>query len=136
MDVTSAQKIPDFIQPAALLPPARSIFLGFDLWFDPVTATILHQNNPILLTAREAAILRILLKAPGAWHTASDLARKLKKRSTTPVEAHSIEQTICGLRKKLGESGKQQRILLSHYGHGYRLLLADRLPDNEAAQEA
>jgi DNA-binding response OmpR family regulator len=97
------------------------IFLGPDLWFDPATATLLRQGESILLTAREAAVLRILLKPPYSWHTAYSLAQKLKKLFALPVEAHSIEQTVHGLRRKLGETGKHPHILLSHYGHGYRI---------------
>lgn len=99
-----------------------SIQLSPDLWFDPATAIIVRQGEGILLTVREAAVLKILLKPPYAWHTSRSLARKLSKRFAVVVEAHSIEQIIYGLRHKLGESGTHPHILLSHYGHGYRIV--------------
>lgn len=113
--------------PTTLPPPA--ILLKPNLWFNPASATIIHQGKGILLTKRENDLLKILLKPPRPWHTASSLARKLRRHSVVPIEAHSIEQTICGLRRKLGENGKHQRILQSHYGHGYRLVLADPSPE-------
>jgi DNA-binding response OmpR family regulator len=112
-------------QPLLLRSDPTRIILSPNLWYDQPAATIIRQGKSILLTKREDAILRILLKSPGAWHTASELSRRLKKLSTVPIEAHSIEQLIYGLRRKLGESGKQPCILLSHYGHGYCI----RLPE-------
>jgi DNA-binding winged helix-turn-helix (wHTH) protein len=113
-------------------PASSSISLGIDLWFHPPTATLIYQGQSVLLTKREDAVLKILLKSPHAWHTSSSLAHKLKRLCTVPIEPHSIEQTICGLRRKLGESGKRQHILQSHYGHGYRIVPGDDSADQQA----
>ncbi|MBE3567611.1 MAG: winged helix-turn-helix domain-containing protein [Thermogemmatispora sp.] len=88
------------------------ILLRSDLSFDPALAILQRQDKTILLTAREAAVLRALLQSPRCWHSADALASRLKRR-WPHINAHSIEQIIVGLRRKLGESGKHPTILLS-----------------------
>jgi hypothetical protein len=99
------------------------IQLGPDLWFDEATATLRRSGESILLTAREASLLLALLTAPGRFHSASTLARLLKRRQPYPITPHSIEQTICGLRKKLGENGQTSTLLRTRRGLGYGLFL-------------
>lgn len=102
------------------------IQLGSDLWFDEATATLRRSDESILLTAREVSLLLILLTAPGRFHSTSTLARLLKKRQSYPITIHSIEQTICGLRKKLGENGQAPTLLRTRRGLGYGLFLSMR----------
>jgi DNA-binding response OmpR family regulator len=116
---------PSHLQMPTMPQAAGCITLGPNLLFNPATATLICQDSSILLTKRENAVLKILLKSPYVWHAAGELAHKLAKMLTVPIEAHSIEQTICGLRRKLGESAKQPRLLHSHYGHGYRIVLPE-----------
>jgi hypothetical protein len=71
---------------------------------------------------------------PGRFHTASTLARLLKRRQAFPITAHSIEQTICGLRKKLGESGPDPRLLRNRRGLGYGLFLPNGIPSLTALE--
>lgn len=102
------------------------IQLGPELWFDEAAATLRRSDESILLTAREAGLLIILLTAPGRFHSASTLARLLKKRQSYPITIHSIEQTIYGLRKKFGENGQAPTLLRTRRGLGYGLFLPMR----------
>ncbi len=77
-------------------------------------------------------MLTLLLHAKGCYLTATLLADWLSLPNGKPVYEHSIEQTISGLRRKLGERGKRQRILQSQRGSGYRLIL----PKTEAIEQA
>lgn len=107
-----------------IIPFPVRIMLRSDLWFDPALATLQRQGTTILLTAREAAVLKVLLQTPRGWHSAHDLAGRLQRR-WAQINAHSIEQTITGLRHKLGESGKHPTILLSRYDLGYGIFPQD-----------
>jgi DNA-binding winged helix-turn-helix (wHTH) protein len=122
-----AHRLTSLVMPAPSLIP-----LGPDLWFDSDACVILRSGKPSPLTAREAAVLRILLQAPGRWHLADDLARQLKRR-WPHINAHCIEQTICGLRRKLGESGKRTSILRNRYGLGYSIVPAVSSDDSTQA---
>lgn len=96
--------------------------LGPSLWFDAATCAILRKHQRIPLTRREHALLTLLLEAPNRMHRTSALADRLTNLDAAyPVDEHSVEQTIYLLRRKLGESGKRQRILLTHHGIGYGL---------------
>ena len=101
-------------------PASARVFLSSDLWFDPDASMLLHSGERIRLTAREAAVLAALLQAPRCWHSAADLAQRLKRR-WPHTTAHTVEQTIYGLRHKLGESGRRPGILLNRYDEGYRI---------------
>ncbi|HEY7124727.1 MAG TPA: winged helix-turn-helix domain-containing protein [Ktedonobacterales bacterium] len=104
---------------------------GPNLWFDAATCSILHKNKRLPLTKREHALLTLLMKAPNRIHHTSDLADQLTNLGVAfPVDEHSVEQTIYLLRRKLGESGKRPRILLTHHGIGYGLF-----PQNAADAE-
>lgn len=99
------------------------IQLGINLWFDAATATILRAGESYPLTAREWGLLTLLLTQPNRFQSADILAHLLKRRHAPPLSAHSIEQTICTLRKKLGEDGQSPGLLRNRRGLGYGLFL-------------
>ena len=95
---------------------APDIFIDFDRCF------ISMRETEFLLTAREVDLLILLIKAPHRYHKASELAKKIAKTDINyAISEHSIEQTICGLRRKLGEDGKEPRFLICRRGIGYGL---------------
>ncbi|HEU5228592.1 MAG TPA: winged helix-turn-helix domain-containing protein [Ktedonobacteraceae bacterium] len=96
--------------------------LGPNLWFDPSNRILWRKRKRILLTPRETQMLILLLRAPGCYLTAGLLADWLSPPKGKPVYEHSIEQTISGLRRKFGESGKRQRFIQSQRSSGYRIL--------------
>lgn len=99
--------------------PTPFILLRPNLWFDPHSRSLWRKNKRILLTPRGAQTLTLLLQALGYYITAGLLADWLSPPQGEPVYEHSVEQTICGLRKKLGESSKRQHILKTQIGSRY-----------------
>jgi hypothetical protein len=67
----------------------------------------------------------VLAETPNTHHRPSNLARKVSIASPYSVEEHSIEQTICWLRRKRGESAKDERLLLGRRGLGYALMIEE-----------
>jgi DNA-binding response OmpR family regulator len=80
-----------------------------------------------LLTAREVGILRILVRAMRTsrrYVTARQLADQLLSAvvlDTSGDPEHCIESSISTLRRKLGETPRDPRILRGRRGIGYRL---------------
>lgn len=111
-----------------LTTPRRSasssgVVLRPGLVVDLDTCVLFHGSYPTALSAREAAVLGELLRASGHYLSASDLAHRLTHPGAAyPVDEHSVEQTICGLRRKLGESARHPHILLNKRGLGYALI--------------
>jgi DNA-binding response OmpR family regulator len=97
--------------------------LGPHLWFDPNACVLLHKGiGVIALTARECELLTILLAHPRCYLSADFLADRLTNANApAPVQAHTIEQTICLLRSKLGEDGKHPSLLRTVRRRGYGL---------------
>jgi DNA-binding winged helix-turn-helix (wHTH) protein len=110
----SARRLTPLVIPAPALIPLRP-----GLWFDPNTCAILRNGKPSLLTAREAALLTALLNAPRCLHSVTTLARLLTPPGTPEIDAHCVEQTIYGLRRKLGENGRHPRLLINRRDIGY-----------------
>ncbi|HEX6797149.1 MAG TPA: winged helix-turn-helix domain-containing protein [Ktedonobacterales bacterium] len=87
---------------------------------------MLYQNQgEVALTGQEVLILRVLALYPGRFFTASELAQHLARPPDYP-DAHCIEQTIYGLRRKLGETAKGSQALVSRRGLGYALFVQQR----------
>ena len=109
----------------ALLEHIHGVFsLTSDTLIDFDRCLISIQKTEFLLTAREVELLILFIKAPGRYHNTSELARKIAKTDLSyAISEHSIEQTICGLRRKLGEDGKNPRFLICRRGIGYGLFL-------------
>jgi DNA-binding response OmpR family regulator len=94
-------------------------FLGLDCWYESALARIMSQDQAILLTPRENALLSLLLSAPEQWHRTGDLAALLSERCGVEISLQSIRQTMLGLRRKLGESSAAPDLLQCRPGHGY-----------------
>ncbi len=43
-------------------------------------------------------------------------------RTACCISRQSVAQTICGLRRKLGDTGRDPRVLVHRYGFGYMLV--------------
>ncbi len=114
-DLTSISSVLPHSTPLVLLRP--------NLWFDPLNRILWRKRKRISLTPRETRTLTLLLQAQGHYISTTLLADWLSSQKGKPVYEHSVEQTISGLRRKLGESGKRQRILQSQRDSGYRILL-------------
>jgi len=100
---------------------AGVVRVGPDVMLDLHACILLRGQDVVPLTARELAVLELLLAAPARFHRPRDLALRLTPAGGWEVDEHSIEQTIYQLRRKLGESARYPRLLLCKRGIGYGL---------------
>jgi len=70
---------------------------------DPVTHSVRLRDQPVLVTAREFAMLRTLMERPGAVLSRSQIEERLYGWDEG-VQSNAVEFTIHSLRKKLGNS--------------------------------
>lgn len=82
-----------------------------------------HGTAP--LTGQEVRVLTVLLRAPGRFHSASELANHVSQLGAYGVDRHCIEQTMSGLRRKLGENAREPHWLVSRRGLGYAFVLPE-----------
>lgn len=118
MDRVGYVKEPQRPQTSAL-PSLSAIPLDHDLWFEPYRCALVRQGQIIPLTVRELVILDVLLHPPCCYQSACTLAGQLSLPNRPPVDHHSLEQTISELRRKLGETQRRPRLLLSRRQIGY-----------------
>ncbi|HPF58268.1 MAG TPA: response regulator [Candidatus Competibacteraceae bacterium] len=85
------------------------------LRLDPVTHTVDYRGQPVLLSAREFALLRALLETPGAVLSREQLEDRLYGWGEE-VESNAVEVHIHHLRRKLSTG-----IIRTVRGIGYRL---------------
>lgn len=94
--------------------PNPILTLG-SLQVDLVARRIQRDSHPVMLTAREWALLEALLSRPGQLLSKGQLEEKLYTFDSE-VESNTIEVHISRLRKKLGAE-----IIETERGLGYRL---------------
>lgn len=99
----------------------RLVRIGSQVLLDGPACVLRRGQEVIPLTARELALLKLLLAAPARYHRPREIARCLTPPGEWEVDEHSIEQTISRLRRKLGESAHRPRLLLCKRGIGYGL---------------
>ncbi len=80
---------------------ADSILSNGDLELDPRTHSVLRSGQEFPLTAREFALLRVLLQRPGTLYSRTELEDHIYGWNEE-VESNAIEFIIHSLRKKLG----------------------------------
>lgn len=105
--------------------PREALYLHAQAWVDLARCLIWVGDCPVALTGREVRVLEILARAPGRFYPASAIAQEISPASFE-VEAHCIEQTISGLRHKLGETARAPRAIVSRRGLGYALIIESR----------
>jgi len=84
-----------------------------DVVVNPATRQVLREDQQIILSAREWAILDALIARPGAILSRAQLEERLYGWSGE-VESNAVEVHIHGLRKKLG-----QHFIVNVRGVGY-----------------
>jgi DNA-binding response OmpR family regulator len=77
-------------------------------------------------------LLAALLASPRRYLSVEALAARMTRPGAYPVDTHSIEQTICTLRRKLGESARRPRVLLTKRGLGYGIFPEEPKPPKTA----
>jgi two-component system OmpR family response regulator len=81
------------------------------------------SGDEIALTTGEFALLAALVEKPGHLLSRDDLLRRTHRRDAGPFD-RTIDVQIGRLRKKLGDDGKDPRIIKSVRGAGYVLVTA------------
>jgi len=81
------------------------------------------NGNEIALTTGEFALLTALVEKPGHLFSRDDLLQRTRHRDAGPFD-RTIDVQIGRLRKKLGDDGKDPRIIKSVRGAGYVLVAA------------
>ena len=81
------------------------------------------SGDEIALTTGEFALLAALVEKPGHLLSRDDLLRRTHRRDAGPFD-RTIDVQIGRLRKKLGDDGKDPRIIKSIRGAGYVLVTA------------
>ncbi len=61
-------------------------------------------------------------------HHADTLAQLLTPPGAIEIDPHCVEQTIYGLRRKLGENGRHPRLLVNRRDLGYGIFLQEIAP--------
>lgn len=102
------------ILPLPIQPPADS-----QVWIDLERCQVSSAKGTVPLTGQEVRVLEVLMRTPGRFHSASELAEQVGSL----VDRHCIQQTMSGLRKKLGERARAPQVLLSRRGLGYAFIL-------------
>lgn len=105
--------------------PARLITLSSEVQVDLNRWIVLRDGTHVPLTAQEIRVLDVLLHAPRHFLSADDLARRMTRPDGYPADEHCVRQTICELRRKLGDTETRPRMLVNRRGLGYALIIED-----------
>ena len=89
-----------------------------DLSLDPVTRQVRRAGRELALTAREYALLVVMMKRPGQVFSREQLMREVWNDET--ANSNVVEVYVRYLRQKLEGQG-QSRLLLTVRGRGYSL---------------
>ena len=89
-----------------------------DLSLDPVTRQVRRAGRELALTAREYALLLVMMKRPGHVFSREQLMREVWNDET--ANSNVVEVYVRYLRQKLEGQG-QSRLLLTVRGRGYSL---------------
>ena len=100
--------------------PGDPVLAWKDLRLDVTTLEASYLGNPLKLTAKELALLELLLT-----HGRQVLSRRLIVESLWPIgdppEEETIKTHIRSLRQKLRKAGSTPDLIETVYGLGYRL---------------
>lgn len=91
-----------------------------DFTFDPASGDLLRGDAPLMLTARERDMLRLLADAGGSIVSRETLARRGARMTATE---RSVDVEIGRLRRKIEIDPRTPRLLLTIRGQGYRLIV-------------
>ncbi|HEY7350206.1 MAG TPA: winged helix-turn-helix domain-containing protein [Ktedonobacterales bacterium] len=101
--------------------PTNSVFsLQADLLVDLDRYEVRRGNQRIALRAREAELLRILLRQPGCYVAVTVLAEAIGSEGSEEFE-HPVEEMISNIRRKLGETLYRPRLLRCKRHAGYAI---------------
>lgn len=100
---------------------ASAIFDSGALHVDLAMRKVTVDGNPVRLTPKEFAVLKVLLLASGKIVTQSQLLKDIWGPTHT-TDTHYLRILIGRLRQKLGDDPTEQRYIQTEPGVGYRFL--------------
>jgi DNA-binding response OmpR family regulator len=103
--------------------PSRSlapVLVAGDLAFDLGRRRVERAGAPIALTAKECAVLEVLMTADGRLVSAEELLERAWDENVDPFTA-TVRVTIANLRRKLGDPPVIETVI----GAGYRITAED-----------
>jgi two-component system OmpR family response regulator len=106
--------------PRASLPSARekTLVLG-DLTIDPLKREVFKKKKKITLTSTEFNLLWILASRPGVVFSRDRLLEEVRNRELELFD-RSIDAHISNVRKKIEDSPKNPRYIITVWGTGYK----------------
>lgn len=119
----------DHQSPVFFAPPKAWVMFDQYIYF-PARRQVEIENRPVVdLTASEATLLELFLRAPNVPLHRNEIMKELG-RSETHWDARMIDREVCKLRRKLGlNPGARGTPLRTCRGIGY-MLVTERLDDH------
>jgi DNA-binding winged helix-turn-helix (wHTH) protein len=103
-------------------PRRQTVFqLRSDLWVDLDRYEVRRGGERIALRAREAEVLRILLRQPRCYVRAEVLADAIGSEGAELASEHPVEEIVSNVRQKLGEIPYRPRLLRCKRYVGYAI---------------
>jgi len=106
---------------SAAAPETSAIFENGELNIDLAMHKVTVSGEPVRLTPKEFAVLKVLLLASGKIVTQSQLLKDIWGPTHT-TDTHYLRILIGRLRQKLGDDPTEQRYIQTEPGVGYRFL--------------
>lgn len=91
-----------------------------DLCLDPISCEVTYQGYPVMLTAKEYALLELFLRHSHQVFSTPTLLDQIWSSDEFPSEA-TVRSHIRGLRQKLKAAGISEDVIETVRGLGYRL---------------
>ena len=104
---------------------AAQVLRHADLVMDISAHEVRVAGRPVVLTAQQFAILRVLLEARGATLERDQLIARTVSLDVEPPSDRAIDLHVTRLRRRLGDDARHPRYVESVYGVGYRLAPSD-----------
>lgn len=98
----------------------QAVFQRGDLCIDLSRREVLLKGEPVHLTRKEYALLRLLVRSAGHVLTHQHMLRELWGPNFT-TETHYLRVLVSGLRQKLGDDPADPYYIVTEQGVGYRL---------------
>lgn len=109
---------------------AKHLYEFDEFRLDPAERSLVRNGAPVPLTPKAFEMLIVLVSNSGRLLTKDELIHAVWADAV--VEENNLDKTISALRKALGESGVERKIIETVRGHGYRFnvpvteIVADR----------
>jgi DNA-binding winged helix-turn-helix (wHTH) protein/Tol biopolymer transport system component len=114
------RNISEFIRDRDMSSQPKHFFEFGPYRVDPEQHILWRGNQPVALQPKALETLLVLVEHPDVVVLKEDLLNRVW--ANTFVEESNLAQTVFVLRKALGESGSEQRYILTVPGRGYRFI--------------